>query len=682
MYSILIFAGTTEGRELAEYLSRQEIRTEVCVATEYGGQLLGEDAYRTVHAGRMTADAMCAQMEELAEQADGGVLVVDATHPYAAEVSANIRTACKVSGAEYIRLIRESSPADGGELVAVDSVQEAVEFLKGTEGNILVTTGSKELAKFTELPGFTERVFARVLSTPEVAAACAQLGFTGKHLICMQGPFREDLNAAMLRQFDAKWMVTKESGKTGGFEEKIRAAQSAGARVVLVGRPPEEEGLTPMQVRAYLMKKLQVKPKRQISIVGIGMGAKDGMTVEAKKACMEAELLVGAKRMLEGFDSLSKAQFVSYQPHKIRAYVEEHPEFERIVLLQSGDVGFYSGAKNLYEVFADEELTVYPGISSAVYLCAKLQIPWEDVKLVSLHGRYANIIAAVKRHKKVFALVGKGESLCQLMEKLVYYGMEDVRVTVGENLSYLGEKIRRGTAGEFAQEMFRDLCVALIENDKAHPMVTHGIEDEAFLRDAVPMTKSEVRSISLSKLRLCADSIVYDVGAGTGSVSIEAALQAADGRVYAIEKKPEAAALILANQQKFAVDNLTVITGLAPASLEQLPVPTHVFIGGSSGNLKEILEAALQKNPSVRIVINCIALETVAEALECLKALPVADTDIVTVSAARAKEVGRYHMMMGQNPVYIISCSGSSPAAEGGEDRMSLGTADILQRQS
>ncbi len=664
MYKILLFAGTTEGRELAEYLSRQQVETEVCVATGYGGQLLGEDAYRTIHTGRMTADVMCARMEELAEQSEEGVLVVDATHPYAEEVSANIQAACRASGAEYIRLLRESSPADGSGLVVVDSVQEAVEFLKGTEGNILVTTGSKELAKFKELPDFAERVFARVLSTPEVAAACAQLGFTGKHLICMQGPFSEDLNVAMLQQTDAKWMVTKESGKAGGFEEKIRAAQRAGARVVLVGRPPEAEGLTPMQVRACLMKKLRIKPKRHISVVGIGMGARDGMTAEAQKACMEAELLAGAKRMLEGFEGLSKERFVSYRPQEIREYVDEHPEFEKIVLLQSGDVGFYSGAKRLYEIFADEELTVYPGISSVVYLCAKLRIPWEDVKLVSLHGRSANVVAAVKRHKKVFALIGKGEDLSALMEKLVYYGMAEVRVTVGENLSYLGEKIQTGTAGELVKETFHDLCVVLIENDTVHPVVTHGIEDEAFLRDAVPMTKCEVRSISLSKLHLCGDSVVYDVGAGTGSVSIEAALQAVDGQVYAIEKKPEAVTLILANRQKFAADNLTVITGPAPEALEPLPAPTHVFIGGSSGNLREILEAVLRKNPSVRIVINCIALETVAETLKCLKTLPVTDADIVTVSTARAKEVGRYHMMMGQNPVSIISCNGSPGGAD------------------
>ena len=173
---------------------------------------------------------------------------------------------------------------------------------------------------------------------------------------------------------------------------------------------------------------------------------------------------------------------------------------------------------------------------------------------------------------------------------------------------------------------------------------------------------SEVRSISLSKLQLTEDAVVYDVGAGTGSVSIEIALQAAEGEVYAIEKKEEAAALLEKNKRKFAADHLHIIRGLAPEALADLPAPTHVFIGGSSGNLKEILEVVLAKNPHVRIVINAIALETVAEALDCLKTLPVKETDVAAVSVAKAKELGRYHMMMGQNPVYVISCTGGNPS--------------------
>ena len=173
------------------------------------------------------------------------------------------------------------------------------------------------------------------------------------------------------------------------------------------------------------------------------------------------------------------------------------------------------------------------------------------------------------------------------------------------------------------------------------------------------MTKEEVREISVSKMRLAVDSVVYDVGAGSGSVSIEMALQALEGHVYAIEKNPVAVELLRANKRKFCADNLTVVEGLAPEALEDLPVPTHAFIGGSSGNLKEILEHLLARNPQIRVVINAITLETVCEALEALKALNFKDEDIAAVTAAKSKVVGRYHMMMGQNPVYVIAASGN-----------------------
>ncbi|MDO5538483.1 MAG: precorrin-6A reductase [Eubacteriales bacterium] len=665
MCKLIIFAGTTEGRELAEFLSRRQIPSLVCVATEYGGQLLGENEYREVSSRRLDQEEMCRLFEQKTaggreDGKDNELLVVDATHPYAAVVSENIKAACEKTGAEYVRLLRpgEKILDDSDDAVCVSSVEEAVEFLKGTQGNVLVTTGSKELAKFTLLDDYQERIFARVLSTPEVAAACAQLGFTGRHLICMQGPFSEEMNTAMLRQFGAKWLVTKESGKTGGFGEKIRAARIAGAKVVLIGRPGEEKGRSLSQVKSYLAEKIGFDVKRQISIVGIGMGTRDNLTVEALKACREAQLIVGARRMLENVKFLGKDEFISYKPDEIYGYIKEHPEYEKVALLQSGDVGFYSGAKKLLETFAQEEVVLYPGISSVVYFCARLHTAWEDVKLVSLHGRCANIIGEISRNRKVFALVGKGEGVTTLLRKMADYGMGNLTVSVGEDLSYESERIRRGSADSLKKESFRDLCVVLIENPGADPVVTHGLEDEEFLRDKVPMTKSEVRCISLSKLRLHDDSIVYDVGAGTGSVSVEAALQAVSGRVYAVEKKQEAVALIKENKKKFAADNLTVVEGLAPEALAELPEPTHVFIGGSSGNLKRIMETVLAKNPLVRIVINCIALETVSEALECIKTLPVTDTDIVCVSAARSKQVGSYHMMMGQNPVYIISCTG------------------------
>ena len=653
MDKILLFAGTTEGRRLAEYLSKYGQEAHVCVATEYGEKLIVSGKGLHVHTGRMSGEEMARliRREEI-------TLTVDATHPYAIEASENIQLACEAAGALYIRLLRSPSE-DCGDCVRVDSVHDAVTYLSTTKGNILVTTGSKELSCFTSLPDYQERVYARVLSTPEVAVHCAEMGFVGKHLICMQGPFDEDMNAAMLKHTKASWLVTKDSGNQGGFQEKLRAARVAGAKTILIDRPKETvQGMDEMEVRAILCKRLHIPVRPVISIVGIGMGNPENMTVEAQKACEEAELVIGAGRMLQAVSLSDKDYLNCYKAEEIKAYVDAHPEYEKVAILMSGDVGFYSGGKKLFDACEDKEVHIYSGISSVVYLCGKLGVSWEDVKLISLHGREQNVVSAVARHRKTFVLVGKKGDVNRLCEKLVCYGMGHVQVAVGEDLSYEQERITKGRADELMEGEFQSLCVVLIQNEEVKKSQVHGIPDEDFIREKVPMTKAEVRSISLSKLLLEQDSVVYDVGAGTGSVSIEMALQAVDGQVYAVEKKPEAVELIGRNQIKFAADNLAIIKGEAPEALLELPVPTHAFIGGSSGNLKAILKTIFKKNPSARIVINAIALETVAESLACIRQFDVVDVDIVTVAVGKSKEVGNYHMMMGQNPVYIISFTG------------------------
>ena len=186
MCKVLVFAGTTEGRKIAEFLDSQSVPSHICVATEYGEELLPKSGHMTVSHTRLTEEDMEALMREI--QADP---VIDATHPYAAEVTKNIRSACEKAGCRYVRLLRGGREGDTKKdrAVYVSSVDEAAEFLKGTKGNVLVTTGSKEIAKYTVIPGYRERVYARVLSLADVAAQCAAHGFEGQNLICMQGPF-------------------------------------------------------------------------------------------------------------------------------------------------------------------------------------------------------------------------------------------------------------------------------------------------------------------------------------------------------------------------------------------------------------------------------------------------------------------------------------------------------------
>lgn len=681
MDKILLFAGTTEGRNLAEFLEKNQIPTEVCVATQYGETLLEEGKYLHVHAGRLDETEMEQQIQK--QQI---TLVIDATHPYAVIVSQNIRRACSRTGTEYIRLARKETDAswkqEMEDVTEVASVAEAAAFLAKKEGRIFAATGSKELSAYQVIPDYQNRVVARVLSTPEAVSECAMLGFSGKNLICMQGPFTEDLNVAMLRQAQASWMVTKESGKAGGFLEKLRAAKKAGAKLVVIKRPGErseeiaedqkEENLYAIcdegQIRSLLGKRLGICPKRQLYLVGIGMGNEKNRTVEAEQIYQSADLLIGARRMLQSVKTEGKVVFESYKPDEIAAYLAEHPQYETAAVLLSGDIGFYSGAKKLYDAIERteglEQMEIYPvsGISSVVYFCGKLGVSWENVHLLSLHGRKQNLIDAVKYHEKVFVLCGEKDGISKICCKLKEYGLGDVKVAVGTDLSYEQERIVQGTAESLMKEDFAPLSVLLICNPDVKKRIGHGLDDDLFLRGKVPMTKSEVRSISLSKLRLHKDAVVWDVGAGTGSVSIEAASLAKDGVVYAIEKKDEAIDLLEQNKRKFGTDNLEIIKGLAPEALEGLPAPTHAFIGGSSGNLKEILEVLLEQNPRVRVVINAIALETVAEAMQCLKSMAFTDVDIAQVSVAKGKKLGSYEMMMGQNPVYIFSCTGGEIA--------------------
>lgn len=654
MEKVIVFAGTTEGYELCRFLSEHQISVYACAATEYGGKALTETPYLHIHTGRLSREEMEAFFLKEAPN-----FVLDATHPYAAEVTDNIKSACEKTGFFYQRVLREQG-RQAEKAVYVESTEAAAEFLNTTEGNVLLTTGSKELKKFLGVKDYKERLYARVLSLPSVMEECSAAGFEGKHLIGMQGPFSRELNEAMLRQFHCRYLVTKDSGKAGGFQEKIDAAFSRGAIPVIIGRPLKEEGLSLVECKKWLSQKFGFSLKPQITLLGIGMGSRDTLTIEGEKALEKAELLIGARRIADSVKMPHHTVIYEYDSEKILKCIEENSQYEHIVIALSGDVGFYSGAKKLLHNLG-EDTRMICGISSVVYFMAKAGLSWDDAKIVSAHGRNCNLVSLICHSKKVFSILGTKDGISSLAGRLVSYGMGDVLLYVGENLSYENEKIFVKPAKELVSYEGDALCVVCAYNENASELMsTHGIKDECFIRGKAPMTKEEVRTVSLMKLGLSEDSVCYDVGAGTGSVAVEMALRAHQGKVYAIEKKEDALALILENKKKFAADNLEIVGGCAPEAMEELPVPTHAFIGGSSGNLKEIIRLLLNKNPEVKIVINCITLETVGEAMEAIREFDFQERDIVQMSVSRSKEVGRYHMMMGENPIYIFTCRRAS----------------------
>ena len=254
MKKLILFAGTTEGRELVRRLRGKPIELTVCVATEYGRELIDrEHSGAHVLEGRLDEP----QMRRLFEQ-DGYFAVVDATHPYAAAVTQNIRAAAQESGTRYIRLLRAPGVHPDAEgCVSVPDARAAAEYLAKTEGAVLLTTGSKELDIYAALPDFAQRLYPRVLPSVDSVARCIELGYAPGHIIAMQGPFSQILNAALLRQFDIRWLVTKDGGRAGGFEEKIEAARRCGAKVVLIERPLVEQGLSLAQTEDLLLKEIR-----------------------------------------------------------------------------------------------------------------------------------------------------------------------------------------------------------------------------------------------------------------------------------------------------------------------------------------------------------------------------------------------------------------------------------------
>ena len=225
-------------------------------------------------------------------------MVIDATHPYASLVTENIAAACEKAGVRYQRLLRSGCKA-GEDAVFVPDIPAAVDYLNGTEGRILLTTGSKELAKYAGLHNFADRVYARVLPMEDSLRLCQSVGLKPAHILAMQGPFSVDMNVAMLKSLGAKYLVTKDSGTTGGFDEKVTAARAANATLVVIGRPPQREGLSLPETIDFLCREFHLHRRPKVTVVGIGPGSREAMTAEVRHALEEADCLIGAKRMLE-----------------------------------------------------------------------------------------------------------------------------------------------------------------------------------------------------------------------------------------------------------------------------------------------------------------------------------------------------------------------------------------------
>ncbi|MCM1183684.1 MAG: precorrin-6A reductase [Roseburia sp.] len=671
MKEILIFAGTTEGRRLSELLAEAGLAHTVCVATEYGEIVLTPHPLATVRRGRLNREEIQALLMEKRFCA-----VVDATHPFARAVTENIQAALAAFGETlpYLRLKRGGASPEETGIDCFETNEACAEALTHTEGNILLTIGSKELSAYCRTEALRQRLYVRVLPSVESLSLCMEQGICGKHIIAMQGPFTAEMNEAVLRQYAISCLVTKESGGAGGYPEKAAAAKRTGARLFVIGRP-EEEGCSFSEVcdrlSALCGKTLRTSGRLEVILAGAGMGHTDCMTREVRRAIDEADVVMGAERLLAHL-CVKGEKCACYRAEQIISCLRELAEKDplsrgkRAVVLFSGDSGFYSGCRSVYEALGKEiregrlnaSVQILPGISSVAYLAACVGESWQDAAVYSMHGKAVrNLARRIRTSPKTFLLTSGAADVRRLGEALVEAGLTECEVIAGCQLSYAEQRVERYTPSACRALTKEGLYTCLVKNPHAQQRrLTHGLSDGEFIRDKTPMTKEEAREVSICKLRLREGAVVYDIGSGTGSVAVEIAGLSDDIQVYAVEQKREAALLTARNQEKAGLENITVVAAAAPEGLSGLPPATHAFIGGSGGRLREILAALRQINPRMRVVLNAVSMETIAEIRELLSMEDwIREAEVVQLQVNRGKRAGSHHLMQAENPIWVCA---------------------------
>ena len=685
MSRILLFAGTSEGRKLAEKIALAGQKALVCVATEYGTQMMPDLDGVEVHQGRLTES----QMESLMESEDF-VCVVDATHPYATVVSENIKAAAEATLVTYIRLKRNTDSKSDLNKPGVhyfDDNESCAMALEGTRGNILLTTGSKELAVYMKRGSLKDRVIARVLPGTESLKICESLGLSGRDIIAMQGPFSKEMNLAQIRDYKITVLVTKMTGHAGGFFEKALAVDEAGISLFVIGNPDYTEGMSFEEVCSRLSQLTGARIGRdrqfEVAVIGCGMGSEGYLTNDARIAIDDAQYVFGSKRMVDIFGG-EKQSFPFYKPVDIIQYLDRlssslADDTIKTVVLYSGDSGFYSGAAALMPALydwkneqKDRGTKVYirqiPGVSSISSLASLLNIPYEDSSVLSMHGVEQDdesdmtLVTTVRNSERTFLLVSKPSDLIHYGKVLNDAGLGKVQLVMALDMGTPDCRLFSMTAEESSERSEEDMPEGLgtvyIHNHDPLDTVGFALKDSDFIRhETVPMTKEEIRYVILGKLGLHKGDTFFDIGCGTGSISVAAAGISDTIHVYAIDDDDEALAATKENKEKYGRDNITVLNATAPDNFDLLPKPDAAFIGGSNGRMREIIRGVRDKNRGVRVVASAVSLETLNEIMEVMREIPNSRVDIIQLTIGKTVTVEKYHMVKALNPVFIACMS-------------------------
>lgn len=393
---------------------------------------------------------------------------------------------------------------------------------------------------------------------------------------------------------------------------------------------------------------------KRVTIVGVGPGDAGLLTRQAQAAIEEADVLFAAQRhahLAQG-RAVFSLKPLSESIERIKEHVNEH----NVCVLVSGDPAYYSFTRVLQRRLDGVSVRVLPGIGSVQALFCALGEPYERAFHISLHGRDADaalVAQWVKHHELCAFLTDKKCDPSWVCAALCQYGYGEADVAVGENLSYEYERIMRAKACELLGQRWQENCVMRVINGQAvAEPISPVLKDDDFIRGTVPMTKEEVRQLAVCKLGLTRDAVVWDAGAGTGSVGIQCALLAPYGKTYAIERNPEGLVLIRDNAEKLGAHNVIAVEGKMPQVLHDLPDPTHVFVGGSGGALAGILQIVQNRRAGIRVVITAVTLQTAHAAVQCLQSTGFCQTECIQLQAS--VQSGRAGILTARNPIFLI----------------------------
>lgn len=401
-----------------------------------------------------------------------------------------------------------------------------------------------------------------------------------------------------------------------------------------------------------------------IYLIGAGIEGQEGFSAKALEIIAKAGLLIGRQRHLDRFPEFSGEKVVLPELPALLELLRTTEK--RAVVLASGDPNFFGVGRFLLRNLPKERLEIFANVTSMQYAFARIKEPWDDAIFLSVHGRgMGRSIDKIVAAEKACVLTDSVNTPAAIARELIDRGAEGFETWVCEDLGLPTEKFTRTDVKGLLTLQHSDLNLLILIRTWEPTLTNYpliGIDDDEFATIKKLITKQEVRAVTLAKLQLQNDLVIWDIGAGSGSVSIEASNLVPNGKLFAIEKNAQCVAYLKDNLTKFCARNVTLVEAEAPEGLEELPDPDRVFIGGAGGNLEEILEQVDRRLKSGGlIVINAVTLDTLSRSVELLEYHGY-QVEVVCINVARTRPLTEYKLFEAHNPIYIISASKSAAA--------------------